>query len=117
MTFVVTSGCINCKHTTCTEVCPVGAFREGPNFLVIDPEDCIDCALCVAECPENAIYEDEDVPADQMEFIALNAALSRSWPEISEAKEPLPNADAWSGLSDKRRYLMAEECIETSLNN
>jgi ferredoxin len=98
-------------------VCPVSAFREGFNFLAIDPEDCIDCALCVAECPERAIYEDKDVPVDQIEFIALNAALARAWPEISEAKEPLPDAEAWSGLSDKRRFLMMGEFVEASINN
>ena len=60
MTFVVTEACISCKYTDCVDVCPVDAFREGPNFLVIDPADCIDCAVCVPECPVNAIYADDD---------------------------------------------------------
>ena len=81
MTYVVTEPCINCKHTSCVEVCPVEAFREGLNFLVIDPDDCIDCAVCVPECPVNAIYAEEDVPADQQEFTALNAELSDLYPE------------------------------------
>ena len=64
MTFVVTENCIRCKYTDCVDVCPVDCFREGPNFLVIDPDECIDCAVCVPECPANAIYAEEDVPGD-----------------------------------------------------
>ena len=56
MTYVVTESCIKCKYTDCVDVCPVDCFREGPNFLVIDPDECIDCTLCVAECPVEAIY-------------------------------------------------------------
>ena len=56
MTYVVTETCIKCKYTDCVDVCPVDCFREGPNFLVIDPDECIDCTLCVAECPDEAIY-------------------------------------------------------------
>ena len=76
MTHVVTENCIKCKYTDCVDVCPVDCFREGPNFLVIDPDECIDCAVCIPECPANAIYAEEDVPQDQLNFIALNAELS-----------------------------------------
>ena len=65
MTYVVTESCIKCKYTDCVDVCPVDCFREGPNFLAIDPDECIDCAVCVAECPVNAIYAEEDVFGDQ----------------------------------------------------
>ena len=64
MTFVVTEACIRCKYTDCVAVCPVDAFREGGTFLVIDPDDCIDCAVCVPECPVEAIYAEEDLPHD-----------------------------------------------------
>jgi NAD-dependent dihydropyrimidine dehydrogenase PreA subunit len=74
MTFVVTEACIRCKYTDCVDVCPVDAFREGPNFLVIDPDECIDCAVCVPECPVNAIYAEEDVPTGSA---ALHAAERR----------------------------------------
>ena len=77
MTHVVTENCIKCKYTDCVDVCPVDCFREGPNFLVIDPDECIDCAVCIPECPANAIYAEEDVPQDQLNFIALNAELAR----------------------------------------
>ena len=77
MTHVVTESCIRCKYTDCVDVCPVDCFREGPNMLVIDPDECIDCAVCIPECPVNAIYAEEDVPADQVAFIKLNAELAQ----------------------------------------
>ena len=101
MTFVVTEPCIRCKYTDCVDVCPVDAFREGPNFLVIDPADCIDCAVCVPECPVNAIYADEDVPAKQQHFTALNAELARQWKPITRTKLALPDADAWCKIEAK----------------
>lgn len=101
MTYVVTENCIKCKYTDCVEVCPVDCFHEGPNFLVIDPEECIDCTLCVAECPAEAIFAEDDVPAAQREFIALNAELAPRWPVISARKEPPPDADDWLGVPGK----------------
>ena len=68
MTYVVTETCIKCKYTDCVDVCPVDCFREGPNMLVIDPDECIDCTLCVAECPVEAIFAEDDVPDSQREF-------------------------------------------------
>jgi len=105
MTFVVTEACIKCKYTDCVDVCPVDAFREGRNMLVIDPDDCIDCAVCVPECPVDAIYAEEDVPADQQDFTPLNAELARRWPTITRTKLPLPDAEAWSKVKDKRAEL------------
>lgn len=80
MTHVVTENCIKCKYTDCVDVCPVDCFKEGPNFLIIDPDECIDCAVCIPECPANAIFAEEDVPQDQMKFIAINAELSADFP-------------------------------------
>src|SRR5476651_872506 len=105
MTFVVTESCIRCKFTDCVEVCPVDCFREGPNFLVIDPDECIDCALCEPECPANAIMSDSDVPEDQQAFIALNAELSKEWPMINTNKGGLADAERWKGEANKRQYL------------
>lgn len=105
MTYVVTESCIRCKYTDCVDVCPVDCFREGPNFLVIDPEECIDCTLCVAECPVEAIFAEDDVPQDQQHFIALNAELAKQWPVITEQKEPLPDAADWDGKSGKLPFL------------
>jgi ferredoxin len=105
MTFVVTEACIRCKYTDCVDVCPVDAFREGPNFLVIDPDDCIDCAVCVPECPVNAIYAEEDVPADQQDFTPLNAELAKRWKPITKTKASPPDADEWSTVTEKRSEL------------
>jgi len=105
MTFVVTESCISCKYTDCVDVCPVDAFREGPNFLVIDPDECIDCAVCVPECPVNAIFAQEDVPSDQQDFIALNAELAPQWKVITRTKPALPDADKWAGVKVKRAEL------------
>jgi ferredoxin len=101
MTFVVTESCIRCKYTDCVDVCPVDAFREGPNFLVIDPEDCIDCAVCVPECPVDAIYADEDVPRDQQHFTLMNAELATQWQPITRTKRALPDADEWAKVQHK----------------
>lgn len=105
MTYVVTENCINCKYSDCVEVCPVDCFHEGPNFLAIDPEECIDCSLCVAECPAEAIFAEDDVPDDQRDFIALNAELAKLWPVISEKKPAPPGADTWLGKPHKRELL------------
>ena len=105
MTFVVTENCIKCKHTDCVDVCPVDCFHEGANFLVIDPDECIDCTLCVPECPVDAIFADDDVPDDQQEFIALNAELAKEWPVISEQKDAPADADEWNGVENKLQYL------------
>lgn len=105
MAFVVTQSCIRCKFTDCVEVCPVDCFREGPNMLVIDPEECIDCALCEPECPVNAIYAQDDVPPDQQEFIDLNARLSKSWKTITHKQDEMPDAKEWEEVKDKRQYL------------
>lgn len=105
MTYVVTESCIKCKYTDCVEVCPVDCFREGPNFLVIDPEECIDCTLCVPECPVGAIFAEDEVPGDQKDFIRINAELARSWPVILEKKDALPDAAQWDEVKDKRGHL------------
>ena len=91
MTHVVTSACFGCKYTDCVVVCPTECFHEGEQMLYIDPENCIDCQQCVAECPVEAIYHDDDVPATEKEFIQLNAEMSRTCPPTSEKKEPLAN--------------------------
>lgn len=105
MAFYVTDNCIKCKHTDCVAVCPVDCFHEGPNFLAIDPKECIDCAMCVPECPVDAIYSDEDLPEDQKHFIKINEYLSEKWPVITEQKPPLPDAEKWDGVANKLDYL------------
>ena len=101
MTHVVTENCINCKHTDCVEVCPVDCFHEGPNFLVIDPVECIYCTLCVAECPVDAIFAQDDVPAGHEPLLAFNAELAPLWPVLARKKPALPDAGKWDGVPNK----------------
>ncbi len=105
MAFVVTDNCIKCKYTDCVEVCPVDCFHEGPNTLVIDPDECIDCTLCEPECPVEAIMAKEEVPESLEAFIALNAELSREWPVITEKIDPVEDAEKWKDVKDKLQYL------------
>ena len=105
MPFVVTESCIRCKYTDCVEVCPVDCFYEGPNFLVINPDECIDCALCEPECPVNAIYSDDELPDSQQDFIQINAELAEKWPNITSMKEAPTDAAKWEKVEDKRQYL------------
>ena len=105
MTYVVTESCIKCKYTDCVEVCPVDCFYEGPEFLVIHPDECIDCGLCVPECPIEAIYPDDELPNDQIEFVEINAKLADVYENITEAKEPLPDADNFKDVENKKQFL------------
>ena len=105
MTYVVTENCIKCKYTDCVEVCPVDCFHEGPNMLVIDPDECIDCTLCVPECPVNAIYAEDDLPSGQEQFTVLNAELAKKWPVLTERKPAPGDAAEWEGKPDKLKYL------------
>jgi ferredoxin len=101
MTFVVTDNCIKCKYTDCVEVCPVDCFYEGPNFLVIHPDECIDCALCEPECPAVAIFSEDEVPEDMQEFIQLNVELAEIWPNITEKKAGMPDAEQFDRVLNK----------------
>lgn len=105
MSYVVTEQCVRCKYTDCVDVCPVDCFHEGPNFLVINPEECIDCNLCVAECPVDAIFADDDLPESQRDFIEINAQLAKQWPVINTVKPAMQDADQWAGKPNKRQYL------------
>jgi ferredoxin len=108
VTFVVTEQCIRCKFMDCIKPCPVDCFYEGPEFLVINPEECIDCSVCVTECPVNAIYQDKDLPADQREFIEINREYSLIWPPAIFASEPLPEREQWRDVPMKRQFLPAD---------
>lgn len=101
MTYLVTDNCIKCKYTDCVAVCPVDCFHEGPNFLAINPDECIDCGVCVSECPANAIVADNDVTVDIPLWRSINKTMSEKWPVISRKKDPLPDAEEWNGKPDK----------------
>jgi ferredoxin len=105
MTFVVTEACIKCKYTDCVEVCPVDCFHEGPNMLVINPDECIDCTLCEPECPVDAILSEDELSEDQQKFLQINTELSAKWPVIVEIKAAPEDADDWVDVKNKLEYL------------
>ena len=91
MTYIVMDSCIKCKFMDCVEVCPVDCFHEGPNFLVIDPDECIDCTLCEPECPVEAIFHEDNLPAD-WKWLRINTDYAKVWPNITLKGEPPENA-------------------------
>lgn len=113
MTFVVTESCIACKYTDCVEVCPMEYFYEGPNFIVINPEECIDCSICVAECPVNAIVGEHELPPGQAHFLEINRRLSLNpgWKRLTVSKDPLPRHSIWAAVEGKLHLL--EEAAES----
>lgn len=80
MTHVVTEKCVGCKHTTCAVVCPVEAFHEGPEMLYINPDVCIDCEMCVVECPVDAIFHEDDLPKEEAAALGLNSRMAQEYP-------------------------------------
>ena len=112
MTYLVTDNCVKCKHTDCVEVCPVDCFYEGENFLVINPDECIDCGVCEPECPVDAIVPDamfNDDPMAQEKWNDINLKYSTLWPNITKKKDPLPDADKWNGVPNKYEEHFSEE--------
>jgi ferredoxin len=105
MTYVVTENCIRCKYTDCVDVCPVDCFHEGERFLVIDPQVCIDCGVCVPECPVEAIVDESRLRDDQRQFLAINAQYAKRWPVIAHAADPLDDADRWAAHPDKLQLI------------
>jgi ferredoxin len=105
MAHIVAEPCIGCKYTDCVAVCPVDCFHEGVNFLVIDPEVCIDCGLCPPECPTEAIFPEEELPEKWEEYIEINVKYTSDWPVIDAQKEPLPDADAKKDEENKHDQL------------
>lgn len=99
MTFVVTDVCIKCKYTDCVEVCPVDCFYEGENMLVINPDECIDCGVCEPECPIEAILPDTDDAAEK--WLELNREYSEKWPNLTEARAPMAEAEEMKDVPNK----------------
>lgn len=108
MAFIVTEPCIKCKYTDCVDVCPVACFHEGENMVAIDPDECIDCGVCVDECPVTAIFSEDEVPAKWHEYVALNAKYAAEWPSIESGHEPLDTAEEFKGVESKRDLFSPE---------
>lgn len=103
MTYVVTENCIKCKFQDCVEVCPVDCFYEGENFLVISPDECIDCGVCEPECPAEAIVPDTEPGIEK--WLEVNRDYAAKWPNINRKGEALPDAEEWKGKPDKEKLL------------
>ncbi|MBA5723605.1 ferredoxin FdxA [Candidatus Liberibacter sp.] len=99
MTYVVTENCILCKHTDCVEVCPVDCFYEGENFLVINPDECIDCGVCEPECPVDAIKPDTETGLDL--WLKINSEYATKWPNITTKHDSLLSASKMDGAEGK----------------
>ena len=105
MPYVITEACINTKDKTCVDVCPVDCIYEGPEQLYINPDECIDCGACEPVCPTKAIFPESDLPEKFKEYKALNADFAGKWPQLSEKKAPLPDADKFKDATGKRAML------------
>nr|CAH7764491.1 unnamed protein product [Callosobruchus chinensis] len=103
MTHFVTDKCIKCKYTDCVEVCPVDCFYEGKNMLVINPDECIDCGVCIPECPVDAIVTDNEQKIFKS-FYNINVEYSQKWPNITAKKQPLDTAEEYKEKKDKTAY-------------
>lgn len=106
MTYVVTEACIKCKYTDCVEVCPVDCFYEGENMLVINPDECIDCGVCEPECPAEAIVPDTEDGTER--WVEVNAKYSEAWPNLTEKKDPLPEAEEFKETPNKFKEFFSE---------
>ena len=106
MTYVVTDNCIKCKYTDCVSECPVDCFYAGENFLVIHPDEWIDCDACVEACPVGAIFNEDDLPEDKKHFLEINEELAQIWPQITDQKAPLSDAAEWDGVEGKLEHLI-----------
>ena len=107
MTYVVVDNCVKCKYTDCVEVCPVDCFYEGANFLVIHPDECIDCGVCEPECPAEAIKPDTEPGMEK--WVEINAKYAELWPNITMKKDALPEADKFNGEAEKFDKYFSEE--------
>lgn len=103
MTYIVTENCIKCKFQDCVEVCPVDCFYEGENFLVIHPDECIDCGVCEPECPAEAILPDTEPGIEK--WLEINTKFASIWPNITRKGDQLPDAEDWDGKPDKAEML------------
>ena len=126
MVHFVNDKCIKCKYTDCVEVCPVDCFHEVEEMLVIDPDSCIDCGVCVAECPIEAIVNDdtfidgksvEDILVEKnynnltdnqkqaQVLCQMNCDLSQNYPVITNKKEELITAEEFKDKLGKIQYV------------
>jgi len=113
VTYLVTDNCIKCKHTDCVSVCPVDCFYEADNFLAINPDECIDCGVCVPECPADAIVADTDLSVEELEkWENINRKVSSWNVNIVDQQESLPDAEKWDQYPNKYEEFGIIPCVE-----
>ena len=103
MTYIVVENCIKCKYMDCVEVCPV----EGENMLVIHPDECIDCGVCEPECPAEAIKPDTEPGLEK--WLELNTKFADIWPNVTQKRDPAPDAEKYDGEDGKLEKYFSEE--------
>ncbi len=105
MAHVVTERCVDCRYTDCCAVCPVDCFYEidSPAMLVIDPNTCIDCGLCIPECPIQAIWPEDELPDAYSEWLDKNGELFGGGTVIKTKKDALPGALSLAQIQAKER--------------
>ena len=67
-------------------------------MLVIDPEACIDCGVCVPECPAEAIFPET---SELIEWVEINRKYAKEWPVITKRKDAPEDAKDFDGMKDK----------------
>jgi ferredoxin len=105
MPHIVTERCVDCRYTDCCAVCPVECFYEvkDPAMLVIDPDTCIDCGLCIPECPIYAIFPKAELPAYYQDWIQKNAELWKKGTKITAKVDPLPTAIPLNAIHEREK--------------
>lgn len=93
MTYIIAEPCIDVKDRSCMDVCPVDCIHEAKRILVIDPEECIDCAACEPECPVEAIFPEDSLPANWAAFVVINYAYSDGLERVDQLVDELRDDD------------------------
>jgi ferredoxin len=117
MAYVVAEPCVKCKYTDCVAECPVDCFYEGVNILVINPDECIDCGACVPVCPTQAIFAEEDLPNKWSGYAAINAKYAPSWPNLAAQQAPMPEAEEYKAVEEKRDLLVLEPAVQGAVSS
>mgnify|MGYP000218011447 FL=1 len=105
MTYVVKGECVDYKHTTCVKVCPVDCFFELENTVVIDPDICIDFAICEPECPVDAIVSDRKLAHEDHRWLDFNKEMSQSGaPVIRKVKDPMDTMEQASKYTPDEQW-------------
>ena len=104
MTYIIAEPCIDVKDLSCVDVCPVDCIHEAKRILVIDSEECIDCAACEPECPVEAIFPEKALPEKWEPFVRINYAYGEGLDVVDRLVDELRSDDDGSaGVREPRR--------------